>query len=485
MTTAPVTIKSSVRPATAAGWPLRLGLFLIAVAAMFLVVARERSSTAPAVTFWSFVVVLVASVPTAVTIVSAYRTASPTLMLNAFYYAFTIGFFAHRDLQNDRFVVSDETTVEALQLTAAGVAVQYACYLLALRLLPRREPLRFTAGMAGWQLQFLGWVLLLFRLTQIVVPSLADVPSLGQFIGVAGSVGLAVLYACWLRGELPWYQAAVVFGAVMPLELAMRLSTGALTQPMLIGLLIVLVHWVVKNKIAWIVIVVVFSVYLLFAPLKLEYRRLTGEMTVDKGLIPLTTTDKVFIFLGLAEQHWLRGLPVASEEMVESSSIDRFAILHLFTLVVYKTPGAVPYWDGETLGHAVYTFIPRAVWADKPNLAYGNDFGQRYGLLDAGDFTTSVNLPWVVELYANFGGLGVVLGMAVIGVAFALLEWRLSGPHAVTMDRVIGIALTFTLCFPESNIVVMWGGIFLSIVTIYLCCRLMATLRLLPEHHRA
>ena len=77
---------------------------------------------------------------------------------------------------------------------------------------------------------------------------------------------------------------------------------------------------------------------------------------------------------------------------------------------------------------------PRIFWKDKPNDRLGNEFGQRYNVLtkenkDLGikrDDSTSWNMPFLNELYANYGKKGVIYGMFVLGLIFPYLVQNLS-----------------------------------------------------------
>jgi hypothetical protein len=51
----------------------------------------------------------------------------------------------------------------------------------------------------------------------------------------------------------------------------------------------------------------------------------------------------------------------------------------------------------------------------------GQTFGHRYGLVFNTDNTTSLNMPQLVEMYANFGMVGVVFGMMALGLLYRLL----------------------------------------------------------------
>ncbi|HLA12095.1 MAG TPA: hypothetical protein VJ023_16025 [Pyrinomonadaceae bacterium] len=82
---------------------------------------------------------------------------------------------------------------------------------------------------------------------------------------------------------------------------------------------------------------------------------------------------------------------------------------------------------GETMQYASYSFIPRIIWPDKPTVTRGGWFSTYLGLFQLeSDATTAIGMTAVGELYWNFGTIGVVAGMFLIGLGQGLL-WRTAG----------------------------------------------------------
>lgn len=81
------------------------------------------------------------------------------------------------------------------------------------------------------------------------------------------------------------------------------------------------------------------------------------------------------------------------------------------------------YARGGTLWQAVVALVPRILWPDKPVTAGGSELVTRYtGLYFPNG--TSVGMGPVMELYINFGSLGVVTGFFALGLLVASLERR-------------------------------------------------------------
>lgn len=85
--------------------------------------------------------------------------------------------------------------------------------------------------------------------------------------------------------------------------------------------------------------------------------------------------------------------------------------------------GEVDYWHGETLLVAMVAAIPRFLWPDKPTSAgSGNLVSELTGM----QFTsgTSVGIGPVMEFYANFGRVGMVIASLVMGGFLGLCDVR-------------------------------------------------------------
>jgi hypothetical protein len=120
--------------------------------------------------------------------------------------------------------------------------------------------------------------------------------------------------------------------------------------------------------------------------------------------------------------------------------------------------GAVAFADGETIVHAFVALIPRALWPDKANFAGSGHLVSRFtGLHFQG--STSIGIGHVMELYVNFGPVGVFIGFVVLSAAVSFLDLR-GGWHLYS-----GNEYGFLLCFVcGSNIVTSSGGVLANIL---------------------
>jgi len=145
--------------------------------------------------------------------------------------------------------------------------------------------------------------------------------------------------------------------------------------------------------------------------------------------------------------------------------------------VIRDTPALEPFQRGRTYMPLLVKWIPRVVWPNKPIETLGNEWARRYRYLNVDDFTTSFNLPWLPEMYMNFGWGGVILIPVILGVLFRW-TWQKFGRNPQTVvDFAIGVSVLTPLVMVESHLSMKFGSlivrsigllIVLSIIKFYL-----------------
>ena len=138
------------------------------------------------------------------------------------------------------------------------------------------------------------------------------------------------------------------------------------------------------------------------------------------------------------------------------STIDRLDRLLPLAWLAANTPVPVPLLEGRTLTPLLFKLIPRAVFRDKP--VDTTDLGQRYGFVPFANRVNAFKVHQLGELYANFGALGTLIGMFVLGVLYHAL-YRLfhhRGASVVTMAAGTHM-LTVLMLEMEAILSVSWG----------------------------
>ena len=138
------------------------------------------------------------------------------------------------------------------------------------------------------------------------------------------------------------------------------------------------------------------------------------------------------------------------------STIDRLDRLLPLAWLVANTPVPVRFLDGQTLTPLLFKFIPRAIFKDKP--VDTADIGQRYGFVPFANRVNAFKVHQLGELYANFGALGTLIGMFVLGVLYRVLYhlFHRRGASVVTMAAGTHM-LTVLMLEMEAILSVSWG----------------------------
>ena len=324
--------------------------------------------------------------------------------------------------------------------------------------LPRALPLNFFI--------WLSWLLLSTRIILHVRPELKSLPSLSQLFEPLVYFGYGIFFVLLVRGYLNNFQKVMFLFGVIPFDILYRLTSGLLSQVMLLILFISVMYWYEKRNISIVLIVFMVFSYVFFMSVKSEYRSLTwrsGQMA-NSGMI-----EKARMFWNL--NYTLYTEPQNREKAFERSPMSRIAYAVLFSAVVDRTPETVPYWNGETYKPLLSKVIPRAIWPDKPLEVIGGHFGHRYGFIQPTDTTTSVNLPWLIEMYANFGAWGVLVGMGLLGILFGFLEMKFNRNEMSFLEFTLGATVLIRLINQESNFSLLFGNTFQVAIFLYLMVR--------------
>jgi hypothetical protein len=153
----------------------------------------------------------------------------------------------------------------------------------------------------------------------------------------------------------------------------------------------------------------------------------------------------------------------ADELELYSNQLDNFLIREFEAVSTGFIVGEVRkdgYKWGDTMSYAMYAFIPRLLWPNKPILNRGAWFTAYLGgAARAEEATTSTGISAAGELYWNFGVPGMAVGMCGIGLLYGLL-WRMAGANPrepLHMLLYVIVTVFGMLDMPEA--VTVYGGI--------------------------
>jgi hypothetical protein len=103
------------------------------------------------------------------------------------------------------------------------------------------------------------------------------------------------------------------------------------------------------------------------------------------------------------------------------STLDRAGPRMLGT-IVEMTGGVAPFDEGATYAWAIETIVPRVLWPEKPPTNVGNYVGRKYLILSDDDLITGVSPGLIGEMYMNFGTIGSLVGMFLLGIVTVLVQ---------------------------------------------------------------
>ena len=355
-------------------------------------------------------------------------------------------------------IIFHEYNILAIAMVAAGTSLMFGAFVLTARIkcipvphfsLPRAQNSSRT--------RLLLWPLLLGHLTYLIVPSLGQIASIGQLLGPAGYLAFGMFYLLWMQGQLSRYEIVTVFFVFLPAALIYLFASGLLTKLAYFGIFMsVLMVYAKRWRQA--LILAVFSALLVgaFYPAVSEYRSRTWESS-DRAI---SIQAKSALFIDIMVEKWRNPYQHHHERLRSKVPlIRRISLIALFSLVVEKTPETVPYIWGASYKPLPTSFVPRLIWPSKPEERLGQWFGHRYGILLPDDKGTSINVPWIVEMYANFGIWGVLIGMTVAGVLLGFLQAVFNRSEMSPLEIVIGTTIFLPLFYQEANFSLMTGSL--------------------------
>ncbi|MFQ4140799.1 hypothetical protein U2718_001115 [Chlorogloeopsis sp. ULAP02] len=443
-------------------------LFGLAVYSIYLlhtraeVVSLDKAYLALGVTWLGFL-------PTIQFLLDRNRPPMPFFPLVGIFYATSFGLpiFATKEELSGLADVSNE----ALILTFIGLAgMNIAFFASYFTLWKKVSPFRLTQTYSINRLLIGIWILLLSNtIIRYVFP---DAPSISMFTSKGLYIAYGMFYILWDRRKLPRIQTWLLVLIFIPLEIVPRLASGLLAEFMLLCLFMFHMIWYERKKIPIVLIAILIVLYLAFNPVKSDYRALTWGDNKPQGQLNLI--ERLELFINLAVEHHQQytfnnsSVQSAPEISVTDQAIERSAQIVLFSDVMKSSPEIVPYWNGETYLPLLTSYIPRAVWPEKPVLNTGNEFGRRYKIIDVNDFVTSVNLPMIVEMYVNFGSWGVITGMPLLGFLLAFVDRKLNHPDMNELEFVIGASTIFQLAYQESSASLLLGNVLPFVVANYI-----------------
>ena len=219
-------------------------------------------------------------------------------------------------------------------------------------------------------------------------------------------------------------------------------------ESMLLPLVVlVLQRWRYKKSLPFRWITVGVFLFLVLNPLKGEFRTIVREDEIGKsGSLATNITQRLDIWNNIISNSASGESRVTSEEGSLITSRKRFSALLPVAQSLELVPDTVEYAYGKLWTPILYTWVPRLLWEDKPDLTkisngwYAVTFGY---LSEAGTQNTAIDIPQMVDGYWNFGWGGIILVAALIGICigfqssvFTTQSWALCATGIVFLIQI-------------------------------------------------
>jgi len=300
--------------------------------------------------------------------------------------------------------------------------------------------------------------------SQFMLPS--SLIQVVRFLSLCLELGIGLLLILALRKQLSSKSRPLFWYLLIPLFLLLQLSIGLTSSLIIAGSYIFMVVWGVRKKVSlWLIIILILSAGMVRGVMD-EFRLLTWSQgqyehvsAFDKSMLMLSLVGKsMFEFNGGSDNF--------------SDTVDfliyKRSMFSTFAYVIGETPDYIPFWGGETYLSLPATIIPRFLWPDKPTKDLGPRYGHRYSLLGEYNFNTSMNLPQMIEFYVNFGVLGVLIGMFLLGLIYQILYQKINLKESGDGVLLIGAIVFSRMLNVESDFSLIFGQVMQTVFIYYI-----------------
>jgi hypothetical protein len=336
---------------------------------------------------------------------------------------------------------------------------------LARLVIPRRLP-QLTVNPARWN--YVRAILILTSAISILEPSMYLLGEGGRqafsfFLSTVPLLAFTLLFRRFLRKEAIMLDKFLIAAFLISRSVT-TLSSGWLGSFASIIILCGVAYAAENRRVPRFALVAVIACILFFQVGKQDFRQTYWTEQTSAG-----QTERVTFWVSASLEKWGEALSDPSGNTLRgnlSSTLSRVGLLSQTGDVLEQTPSIVPYQNGRLYSYLLYTWVPRAVWPDKPSMSEANQFYQvAYGITAVEDLDkVSIAVGFLTEAYMNFSWLGVVFIMFLVGVFLDLYRRFFFSKSAGLILSSLGIVLLPQMLGIESQMAQYVSGIVQQIV---------------------
>lgn len=163
-----------------------------------------------------------------------------------------------------------------------------------------------------------------------------------------------------------------------------------------------------------------------------------------------------------------------SPHKIVESFMYRYHGIDSMAAIIRYTPQVMDYMRGESLILIAESVVPRLLWLDKPQITFGDIFGEKYlGM----KLTSSYIITFPGEMYLNFGVIGIIIGMTLLGIFYKIFYFYLIEYNKRNISGVFVYTTSFFyLVFIENTITYVFSAL-IKVLAISLFILLVITQR--------
>ncbi len=276
--------------------------------------------------------------------------------------------------------------------------------------------------------------------------------------------GLLVKYFIFCENKKKNLFKLILISLLILIPIYLELIDGSYAFPFIMIFLMCVFYIYLKKKIVIFPFILIALVFIFIHAGKYTYRTITWKHNAN-----FTKTNLSKEFFKTYKQLLFNKNELNSFENKNKQTIQRFFHSAESLLIVSKlTPQIVPYWEGYSYKILLSKSIPRIFWKNKPSDRLGNEFGHRYKRISVEDNSTSWNMPVLNEFYVNFGKMGVLFGMLMLGFLFGLITKFFSISNKLNVESTISFYIFVPLFFLESHLSLLFGAVVQSYIFLML-----------------
>ena len=235
---------------------------------------------------------------------------------------------------------------------------------------------------------------------------------------------VAIGILAWLAFSVRKRKRHLVMLYLVVLLAALRGFATTMMEMMIVPLAVLFIaRWTYAQRIPLFSLGAIALAFLFFSPVKMDIRNSTRGEPEIQGQQEIQ--NRAVEWVNSSARFWseaFEGKRSFGESTADASS--RADLVHSFAHIYSFTPSVVPYQYGSTYSYLAVAWVPRAIWPEKPQANYANNFyAIEYGVsTEEGVKTASFGATLMGEGYMNFGVAGVAMIMVILGLVMALME---------------------------------------------------------------